>query len=49
MNKNPLLTSTDCRMPTDGGSGTRRTPTDGGSGTRRTPTDGGSGTRLGSL
>jgi hypothetical protein len=32
-------------MPTDGGSGGRRTPTDGGSGGRRMPTDGGSGGR----
>lgn len=35
----------DDRMPTDGGTGTRRMPTDGGTGTRRMPTDGGTGTR----
>ena len=39
------LHSIDDRMPTDGGTGTRRMPTDGGTGTRRMPTDGGTGTR----
>ena len=40
-----ILSIIDDRMPSDGGTGTRRTPSDGGTGTRRTPTDGGSGTR----
>ncbi len=40
-----LLDNIDDRMPSDGGSGTRRSPSDGGSGTRRSPSDGGSGTR----
>ena len=40
------LNNIDDRMPTDGGSGGRRTPTDGGSGgRRRTPSDGGTGGR----
>jgi hypothetical protein len=39
------LNNLDDRMPTDGGTGTRRMPTDGGTGTRRMPTDGGTGTR----
>ena len=40
-----FLNNIDDRMPTDGGTGTRRSPSDGGTGTRLSPSDGTSGTR----